>query len=714
MPPKRKSSTSSAPGPPPSRTCTTRSRAPTTKTFPLSTYIPKLASSDLGGYNFHQKLKCPKDASEHCSSCIGKQAILGGCRFVGIRTFMEMEENGEKTVKWGDYAFRGNQDDEEPTKVVKKAKDKEKEKDQLNGKKPETLHISPERRSTRALRPNLKVENGKNSKGTRTEPDPCIPLPPHVPPTKEDASYILSLVAGTFADHLERELSHETTHLSSVAEARPFIRIKNTPLTRSLCDFCSTSIFMGSYMCGCCGREFCLGCWETWAPSEDLHAGRLLKRNQCSMKRRHNKNNMLFVTRAKPGEISALLEDVKAKIRTIPTPDTSNDEPLVAAIPTETAPPVPNTEMKYLPVPKNSINSFSSSVFRSLWRIGGIPLVLTDLLPRFQLPWSPSYFIKHYGKTTCTLHDTANCIRNTSTVANFFSLFTSTKFTSNSWKLKDWPPSADFSTTFPDLFADFENAIPFPEYTRRNGARNLASQAYFEKIWNPPDLGPKMYNALPAMDFLIDNGGDTEGDMKDEVSGTTNLHLDLTDAVNVLLYTTENDPCPYNTEEKLGIPACGAVWDIFPPSTSSTIRSYLRSKFSLSKIDDPIHEQLFYLSEHDLHVLSQSPYSVHSYRIYQNPGDAVWIPAGCAHQVRNRKASVKVAVDFLSPESIQRGVAVGLLEEARGMWTETRKSRGKEDVVQLWGCLGFVWKALREIESEGDGGVKVEDCGKSG
>lgn len=48
---------------------------------------------------------------------------------------------------------------------------------------------------------------------------------------------------------------------------------------------------------------------------------------------------------------------------------------------------------------------------------------------------------------------------------------------------------------------------------------------------------------------------------------------------------------------------------------------------------DPIHGQQFYLDV-DLRKALFEEYGVKSYRVYQRPGDGVFIPAGCAHQVR--------------------------------------------------------------------------------
>ncbi|KIK50826.1 hypothetical protein GYMLUDRAFT_142449, partial [Collybiopsis luxurians FD-317 M1] len=36
------------------------------------------------------------------------------------------------------------------------------------------------------------------------------------------------------------------------------------------------------------------------------------------------------------------------------------------------------------------------------------------------------------------------------------------------------------------------------------------------------------------------------------------------------------------------------------------------------------------------------------------PGEAVFIPAGCAHQVCNLADCIKVAIDFISPENVPR------------------------------------------------------------
>lgn len=78
----------------------------------------------------------------------------------------------------------------------------------------------------------------------------------------------------------------------------------------------------------------------------------------------------------------------------------------------------------------------------------------------------------------------------------------------------------DFSEMLPTRFKDLLQGLPLPEYTHRTGVFNIASRLpdYFVR----PDLGPKMYNAY--------------GSALHPMVGSTNLHLDISDAVNLILY----------------------------------------------------------------------------------------------------------------------------------------------------------------------------------
>jgi [histone H3]-dimethyl-L-lysine9 demethylase len=107
--------------------------------------------------------------------------------------------------------------------------------------------------------------------------------------------------------------------------------------------------------------------------------------------------------------------------------------------------------------------------------------------------------------------------------------------------------------------------------------------------------------------------------------GSTKLHMDMSDALNIMTYAAEQPD---------GSAGC-AAWDLFRSEDSDKIRKFLRAKFkgNPSIQSDPIHTQQVYLDD-ALRLELAKEYSVYSYRVYQQPGDGVFIPAGCAHQAR--------------------------------------------------------------------------------
>jgi len=88
-----------------------------------------------------------------------------------------------------------------------------------------------------------------------------------------------------------------------------------------------------------------------------------------------------------------------------------------------------------------------------------------------------------------------------------------------------------------------------------------------------------------------------------------------------------------------------AVWDIFPVKAADTIRDFLRNESPQSlkqkNLDDPIMRQNIYITTPQLKKL-RDKYNVRPWRVYQNPGDAVFIPAGCAHQVKLEPSLIDV------------------------------------------------------------------------
>lgn len=124
-------------------------------------------------------------------------------------------------------------------------------------------------------------------------------------------------------------------------------------------------------------------------------------------------------------------------------------------------------------------------------------------------------------------------------------------------------------------FHDLMDNLPLPEYTKRDGRLNLAAR--LPNFFVRPDLGPKMYNAygekkwlnlmknfnfqssqsyvsslsLPHIItylsyFVLISASSLSASLsflpsgltssEDRKVGTTNLHLDVSDAVNVMVY----------------------------------------------------------------------------------------------------------------------------------------------------------------------------------
>ncbi|KAJ2840043.1 hypothetical protein FBU31_000582 [Coemansia sp. 'formosensis'] len=229
-------------------------------------------------------------------------------------------------------------------------------------------------------------------------------------------------------------------------------------------------------------------------------------------------------------------------------------------------------------------------------------------------------------------------------------------------KLKDWLPTDNFEMKLPDHFCQFMDALPFPEYTQHAGKFNLVN--WLPAAFVPPNLGPKMYCAYGS--------SDGEGGV-----GMTNLHCDMADAVNIMAYVPAEFLCECNIEvpgiwtHDDGIsstditagPAAAAVWDIYLPEAIGDLCRLISEKVSVeytadcsgpiaAKHGDPIHNQEMYLTQPMQKEFSEW-YGHKCYRVYQIPGDAVLVLAGCAHQVCNYASAVKIAMDFVSPERVE-------------------------------------------------------------
>ncbi|XP_069755348.1 lysine-specific demethylase 3B-like isoform X2 [Narcine bancroftii] len=175
-------------------------------------------------------------------------------------------------------------------------------------------------------------------------------------------------------------------------------------------------------------------------------------------------------------------------------------------------------------------NKNNWKIFRECWKQGQ-PVLVSGVHKKLNTAlWKPEAFSQEFGDQEVDLVNCRNCaIISDVKVRDFWDGFEiiAKRLKSEEGhpmvlKLKDWPPGEDFRDMMPTRFDDLMNNLPLPEYTKRDGRLNLASRLpnYFVR----PDLGPKMYNAYGLITT------------EDRKVGTTNLHLDVSDAVNVMVY----------------------------------------------------------------------------------------------------------------------------------------------------------------------------------
>ncbi|KAJ3145367.1 putative JmjC domain-containing histone demethylation protein 2C [Geranomyces variabilis] len=521
--------------------------------------------------------------------------------------------------------------------------------------------------------------------------------------------YQLFFVKDAFLETVDKELDHVTR-----MGAPPHCVKAPVAGTRQTCDYCEQGIYNAYYMCMRCGKDICLLCAdEGWGPKAAVTTPKshpdggpaATNIHRCTYRRRHGLETFLLVGRWSIEQMKVarewmvgwyethgqrLRQQISARVYEPPPSRTLSAPPHPEAATATTE--IPHMDALIdAPHPDLLIvraHELTLGLFQQCWRDRKAVFV-TDMAVRLQEGWSPAAFRASAGSDHATLIDVVsgelhpdsplgpffdgfgghNCVGDTDPVND------PSQEPRQTLKLKDWPTDMLFRQKLPEICARLLDVLPAPAYTLPDGALNLAAAIPSEDV--PPDLGPKLYAA-----YGYDPG---------HTGATTNLHLDVADAANVMVWSQ-----PHVRQKDPSTPPHrfnGAIWELFPPASLTKLRTYLRETYAPrpARIDDPIHDQTAYLHPHHLAEL-RVLHDVTPIRLHQRPGDVVFVPAGFAHQVANYGDCIKAAVDFVSPEGMR--VCDALCSEFRRLG----KGHGRRgDTV----CVGKIaWSVVRKAVME--------------
>ncbi|KAJ7692460.1 hypothetical protein B0H17DRAFT_1283731 [Mycena rosella] len=461
---------------------------------------------------------------------------------------------------------------------------------------------------------------------------------------------------------------------------------------KATCDRCRGSIFLSSRMCILCGRALCTECfaqvelltvlppggsqreldgrWEAFS----VRNPKFLDCLKASI--RHSATDFVLVSKINRATVATALSDMEHLLRYEPS-ETAAPRASDAVISDHTSTSGSSkanciSNGSNFDLPTRTIQQFKESdltevIFRTLWAQGN-PLLVTELVRKLKMNWSPEYFAQKFDSEHCNTIECQTEVNRWITVNEFFANFGRYDGREQCWKLQNFPPPSvkltlsDFRSALPELYADLAQALPLPNYVCAEGVQNIASHFLFNS--DEPDLGP-------TMDVAYANR--TVAHSK----GSVRLHMDRADTLNIIVFAA---PDPDGREGR-------AAWDLFRAQDSDKVQQFLLTKLRTHRPPNPMHTNQAYLDDAARHDLWQQ-YGVKSYRVYQKAGDVVFIPAGCAYQVCNLSDCISVTTGFVPAEGIKR-----CEELAREVTLFNRTNNWKNPVLPLRDIMWAAWLA---------------------
>jgi [histone H3]-dimethyl-L-lysine9 demethylase len=475
---------------------------------------------------------------------------------------------------------------------------------------------------------------------------------------KETADYILTFIAPQFCELAKEEAKISKSHdKESCAWKRSVLQV------REICDVCDTSLFNFHWTCTHCGTCVCLDCNKErqsrisrWKPvtkvdkeerdsffwlkchsrsdhdmmltqittgdalkflDENLHKiceqRNITQRCGCSLRTKNcvkmvSKNILLeHSQRDKPSELRQIMKRQRHKARPARRMSLLEQQQVYKKVKTFYI-----SQGRILKIIEPSESSDHYKIFQDQWEQGK-PVVVANVTQKMRkFIWTPEYFTMHFGNEK---HAMINCQNDVDikqvSMKYFWDGFGSIKRRLPRdceeklvLKLKDWPTSNDFADVMKEHFDEAMKAVPLACYTNRDGKYNLAR--YLPSHFSRPDLGPKMYSAYSQI--------------HPSRQGSTNLHLDVSDAVNVMVRVSKPidahlAPNQYSIQAILvALEAAGAdeydknllikekalpgaIWHIWPAQQADEIRKLLHTVAKengkpLGVNDDAIHDQV--------------------------------------------------------------------------------------------------------------------------